>query len=246
MMEETSLEHLMQRMKQINETAQEEDVSQDELAKRFEMVENQSSEISVPKSNKASWSRSEDLTRFMVDSDFTYSDFAKRPPGSEIPTFRVQDYSWEDQGFSLANHLYDQIGNLLDDRFNTAFNLTYYTMGNNEAVDTSAFRTAIWYYIHCMYGIRHDDYDYAQVNQMLERNLKAYIKTVTCYPERITKKDYEGVMRSFKHSEKVHVNLMITEARMQAELLYVLRTFNRYMTEPQSIAAAEDTSPPSA
>ena len=29
---------------------------------------------------------------------------------------------------------------------------------------------------------------------------------------------------------QVHVNLMMLEARMQAELLYALRTLNRYMT----------------
>jgi sestrin len=29
---------------------------------------------------------------------------------------------------------------------------------------------------------------------------------------------------------QVHVNLMITEARMQAELLYALRALNRYLT----------------
>ena len=76
-------------------------------------------------------------------------------------------------------------------------------MGDIRSVDTSAFRQAVWYYIHCMFGIRHDDYDYAQVNQLLERNLKTYVKTVTCFPERITHKDYEGVMKGFKHSEKV-------------------------------------------
>lgn len=76
-------------------------------------------------------------------------------------------------------------------------------MGEVIDVDTSAFRRAIWYYIHCLYGIMHDDYDYGQVNQLLERNLKQYIKTVTCYPERLTKKDYDNVMKEFKHSEKV-------------------------------------------
>lgn len=77
-------------------------------------------------------------------------------------------------------------------------------MGHNTDVDTTSFRRAIWNYIHCMYGIRHDDYNYGEVNQLLERNLKAYIKTVTCYPERTTKKDIESVMREFLHSEKVH------------------------------------------
>ena len=76
-------------------------------------------------------------------------------------------------------------------------------MGHNTDVDTTAFRQAIWNYIHCMFGIRHDDYDYKEVNQMLERSLKSYVKTVTCYPERTTKKDYNSFMRGLKHSEKV-------------------------------------------
>lgn len=38
--------------------------------------------------------------------------------------------------------------------------LYYYRMGDNTDVDTSPFRMAIWNYIHCMFGIKHDDYDY--------------------------------------------------------------------------------------
>lgn len=76
-------------------------------------------------------------------------------------------------------------------------------MGDNKDVDTTSFRRAIWHYIHCMFGIRHDDYDYSEVNHLLEKSLKAYVKTVTCYPERITRKDYDSFMREFKHSEKV-------------------------------------------
>ena len=67
-----------------------------------------------------------DLLRYVQDSEFVYQDFAKRRQ-SEIPTFRAQDYSWEDQGFSLANRLYAEIGTLLDDKFRVAYNLTYYT-----------------------------------------------------------------------------------------------------------------------
>ena len=118
-------------------------------------------------------------------------------------------------------------------------------MGDNENVDTTSFRQAVWNYIHCIYGIRQDDYDYryrailylttlplmtsslyicalyslfmqlyiyiifySEVNQLLEKPLKSYIKTVTCYPERITKKDYDSFMCEFKHSEKVQRNLL--------------------------------------
>jgi sestrin len=76
-------------------------------------------------------------------------------------------------------------------------------MGDKKDVDTSVLRRAVWYYIQTLFGIRHDDYDYIVINRLLERNLKAYMKTVTCYPERITKRDYDSCMRDFKHSEKV-------------------------------------------
>lgn len=49
----------------------------------------------------------------------------------------------------------------------------------------------------------YDDYDYGEVNQLLERNLKIYIKTVACYPEKTTKRVYTQFWRHFKHSEKV-------------------------------------------
>ena len=59
-------------------------------------------------------SRKEETARFVTDGDFAYSDFAKRASSLDIPTFRIQDYSWEDHGFSLANRLYSDIGNLLE------------------------------------------------------------------------------------------------------------------------------------
>jgi len=81
-----------------------------------------------------------------------------------------------------------------------------------------------------MFGIRYDDYDYGEINQLLDRSFKVYIKTVVCTPEKVTKRMYDSFWRQFKHSEKVHVNLLLIEARMQAELLYALRAITRYMT----------------
>ncbi|ESO84167.1 hypothetical protein LOTGIDRAFT_155490 [Lottia gigantea] len=225
--DEGSLRALMARMKELSEKKEEEELTVEERLKEFAKVESLSAEIAT--SQKIP-SPSADVLRYVEDPTFAYTDFATRESVMEIPSFRANEYSWEEHGFSLANRLYSDIGSLLDDKFNMAYNLTYYTMGDNTQVDTSSFRKAIWSYIHTMYGIRHDDYKYGEVNQLLERNLKAYIKTVTCYPERLTKKDYDGVMREFKHSEKVHVNLMLLEARLQAELLYALRAIMKYMT----------------
>jgi len=122
------------------------------------------------------------------------------------------------------------VGQLIDEKFHIAYNLTYNTMPMHKDVDTSMLRRAIWNYIHCMFGIRYDDYDYGEINQLLDRSFKVYIKTVVCTPEKVTKRMYDSFWRQFKHSEKVHVNLLLTEARMQAELLYALRAITRYMT----------------
>lgn len=223
---ESCIEQLLQRMRQLTEEAQVE-MTQEELLKRFQRVEDQNAEL-VPVAKQPS--PQADILRYVDDANFVYQDFAKRGHTTEIPTFRALDYSWEEQGFSLANRLYPEIGLLLDEKFTTTYNLTYNTMGQKANVDTSAFRRAIWNYIHCLFGIRHDDYNYSEVNQLLERPLKNYIKIVTCFPERVSKKDYDSYMREFQHSEKVHINLMLLEARVQGELLYALRAIMKHMT----------------
>ena len=77
--------------------------------------------------NKHMSSRKAEVNLFVIDSEFTYSDFGNRSSPADNQTFRAQDYSWEEHGVSLANELYGDIGDLLDKRFNVAFNLTYYT-----------------------------------------------------------------------------------------------------------------------
>lgn len=54
----------------------------------------------------------------------------------------------------MVNRLYPDVGQMLDEKFQIAYNLTYNTMATHKDVDTSMLRRAIWNYIHCMFGIR--------------------------------------------------------------------------------------------
>uniref|UniRef100_A0A3B3Q9W2 Sestrin 4 n=1 Tax=Paramormyrops kingsleyae TaxID=1676925 RepID=A0A3B3Q9W2_9TELE len=146
---------------------------------------------------------------FVTDPEFGYQEFARRDE-DHFQVFRVQDYSWEDHGFSLVNRLYSDIGHLLDERFRCVAALPF-----PRGPD---LRRAVWNYIHCMFGIRYDDYDYGEVNQLLERELKLYIKAVACFPD-ITRSPLPSI----------HINLLIMEARLQAELLYALRAITQHM-----------------
>ncbi|XP_066557426.1 sestrin-1 isoform X2 [Amia ocellicauda] len=220
------VEALMEKMKQLQECRDEEEASQEEMATRFEREKTESMLVVTAEDDEMVPAR--DVSRHFEDTSYGYKDFSRR--GEHVPTFRVQDYSWEDHGYSLVNRLYPDVGQLLDEKFQIAYNLTYNTMAMHKDVDTSMLRRAIWNYIHCMFGIRYDDYDYGEINQLLDRSFKVYIKTVVCSPEKTTKRMYDSFWRQFQHSEKVHVNLLLMEARMQAELLYALRAITRYMT----------------
>jgi hypothetical protein len=96
-------------------------------------------------------------------------------------------------------------------------------------VDTSPYRNAIWYYVHRIFGICHDDYDYRQVNVYLNRPTKIFIKKVACTPWKVSKNDFEHFDHTLSASEKCHVTLLVAEARKQAGLMYGLRAVMQHM-----------------
>lgn len=168
----------MERMKQLQECRDDEEASQEEMATRFEREKTESMLVVTAEDEDSAPSR--DISRHFEDPSYGYTEFSRR--GEQVPTFRVQvkisssqrldlcfvsqlltwwlwfnppqDYSWEDHGFSLVNRLYPDVGQMLDEKFQLAYNLTYNTMATHKDVDTSMLRRAIWNYIHCMFGIR--------------------------------------------------------------------------------------------
>merc|ERR1711988_382892 len=151
------------------------------------------------------------MGNFIEDLNFQYVDFAKCPGK-----------------YSTIARFDEDTAQLLDEKFRTIYNLTYGTMGSHCSIDTSLFRRASWNYIQCVWGVRHDDYDYHEVNELLHRDLKKYIKTSSCYPDRCTKSDYENIMKDFEDSEKVHVMMLVAEAKFQSSLLYAMRAVSDY------------------
>ncbi|XP_075051917.1 sestrin-2 isoform X2 [Mixophyes fleayi] len=219
-------ERVLAQMKILDEEGQE--MSREEMETRFEREKRESTMV-TSNDDVVQSVHSPGILCFLDDPDFGYIDFTRR--GEQAPpTLHAHDYTWEDHGYSLLHRLYPEVGQLLDDKFHVAYNLTYHTIASHQGVDTFKLRRAIWNYIQCIYGIRYDDYDYGEVNPLLERSLKAYMKTVTCHPERVTRQLYNDFWRQFKHSEKVHLNFLLLEAKLQAALLYGLRAITRYMT----------------
>ena len=70
----------------------------------------------------------------------------------------------------------------------------------------------------------HDDYEYKEVNVFLNRSIKAFVKKTVCYPELIDHSDFVHFSPLLLSSEKVHIGLLILEARKQAEIVYGIRS----------------------
>jgi sestrin len=160
-------------------------------------------------------------------SNKTYVDFDVK--STEYNIFHVQDFSWGTHGFSLVKRYYSSAANLLDECFKCIRNLTYQSFHDQEAVETGPFRMAIWYYVHRIFGIFHDDFDYRQVNLLVPLSIKSYIKNMASMPWRLTCSHLSHFGIHLKPQEKAHIALLVMEARKQSELIYALHAINKYL-----------------
>lgn len=158
-----------------------------------------------------------------------HTDFDVR--SKDYSVFHIQDWSWEEHAFELIERTYNtEFAQLLDLEFTTIFELTYHQVNGQTGVDTAPFRRSIWYYVHRIHGILHDDYNYATVNELLLRNLKKFTKDLSCTPFAVTAQDLLNLGYSLSPEEKCHIALLATEARKQAELMYALHALSKHLS----------------
>jgi len=189
--------------------------------KEFEESENihLSTEI-LPNEGLEGPSLKNQLSQFYPGTFYTDFDVKKDP------VFNIHDYSWSEQGYALVRRYYSK-ANLLDEEFNYIQEFSYKNFNTQQDVDTGPFRKSIWRYIHRIYGILHDDFDYRYLNICLNKKFKTLIKKLNCYPQVLRKQDIDfGLV--LMPSEKVHIMIIACEARKQAELLYGLKALVKY------------------
>ena len=100
---------------------------------------------------------------------------------------------------------------------------------NDETIDTQQFRRAVWYYVHRLYGVCNDDYDYREVNLFISRSIKKYVKMLVCFPETLTRADFVNYSTELRPEEKCHLALLAVEARRQAGIVYALHAISGAM-----------------
>ena len=170
-----------------------------------------------------------DLSRFSGNFSMKYVDYfvsQKAHPWCKI--FRAQDYSWDKHCYAILSRFDPRAADLLDELFRTIYSLTYYTLGTSKDVDTEPLRQGVWYYAQSIFGVRNDDFDYRQINIVMERPLKNFVRKIVCYPETIVEEDW-NFQDALTPSERCHIALIAASARTQASLMYALRAVHKVM-----------------
>jgi hypothetical protein len=137
------------------------------------------------------------------------------------------DFTWRDHGFAIFDRLCPNVADLVADCIQLAATMTFRTFHDEHDIDTAPLRRAIWKYTHRVYGLAYDDYNYREVNVFLLIGLKKYLKKVACVPHSVTQDDFTSIDVSLKPQEVVHVNLLVMEARVEAQLLYVMAAIDQ-------------------
>ena len=128
-----------------------------------------------------------------------------------------------------SKRYYPDLAEILEAEFAAIKELAYGFMGEEQGIDTFKFRWAIWNYVLRIKGIVDEEYAYSEVNTLLTRSVKSYIKTMVCYPQLTTFGQWNSYLQLLD-SEKIHVCLLAMEARKQAELLYGLQAILQFTT----------------
>ena len=141
---------------------------------------------------------------------------------------RTRDFSWSEHGYPLLNRYFAVATTQVDDMFTHTFGLTYRTLGGHANLDTTPYRTAVWYMVHRLFGITNDDYHYSDINRFLKVPTKRYIKRLVTTPWLLRQADFQGIVGGMTDREKCHINLLALEAKKQASIMYALSAVARH------------------
>ncbi|OMJ72020.1 hypothetical protein SteCoe_29633 [Stentor coeruleus] len=136
--------------------------------------------------------------------------------------FNGSEFSLTNQAYFVLEKMVPEVSESIWNRIRLATVMTYDYVGQDSGVETGPLRRAIWNYVQRVYGLQYDDYNYTDINKFLEINTKKYIKKIACFPETVTKQDWENIELDLTYDEMIHLNILICEARFETELLYML------------------------
>ena len=148
-------------------------------------------------------------------------------PSPSTPLFSSSSFTFQEHVCMGLNRYYaTDFSSLLLSEVEHITGMTTHHIGKwtstSLALDTSPFRRAIHLFVQRYFGIYRDDFNYRNIGILLSQPLQHFILRV-CEGVAMSKEEWELPGFELTEAEKVHVSLIVMEARRQAELLYAMQ-----------------------
>jgi sestrin 1/3 len=168
----------------------------------------------------------EDLSEEEMEDENSSIAYVNYSVVNVMRSFNASDFTF-DQAYYVLEKAAPELAEAIWHRIKTAYAMTYESIGSETGVNTGPLRRAFWNYVQRLYGLQYDDYNYTDINRFLRINTKKYIKKTACFPETVSKADFDAVDIDLTFDELIHVNIIICEARFEAQLVYMLHAVQK-------------------
>ena len=159
------------------------------------------------------------FTRHCINYCSIYKDFDLYSNGYRSTYL---EFNWNDHAYYILKNFYPEGIECIHKEIDYVTNLTTNSLAAcNLELNTFPFRNSICCYIEKILGYLHEDYDYAIVNRLLNKDYKKFIKNVACYPQRLTTDHFKIMSVAFSKEEILHIILLAATVKSRVQLTYL-------------------------
>merc|ERR1712130_240338 len=105
----------------------------------------------------------------------------------------------------------------------------------NKDSNTHKFQNSIWYLTQSLCGLSRSDWNKERIFKYLDHTARRFLTKLIIQPDEITFSDRSWRGHIYSDHEKVHIVLLVMNARRQAALLHALhaiKTFRNQISRP--------------
>jgi len=160
--------------------------------------------------------------------------YEELPPNLKKGLVSDSEWSWEEDAMTMIAQFYSEE---CAENFNTSYTYSHrYTnhcIGDRSYGDrTDLLREALHNYVRQVCNLAwKDDFDYNTMNMILPIVVKVYLKKIVCFPERLTRSNFEWVKQQQGYStfDMTQLAMIGAETRRVCSMLHVTRAMKLYL-----------------
>jgi len=132
------------------------------------------------------------------------------------------EFNWQDHAYYILRNYHPNGVDCIHQEIEYLTTLTTNSLGDeNSKLNTFPIRYAICCYIEKIFGYLHEDYNYSNVNKLLNVSYKTFIKNVACFPHKLTSEDFRLLGFAFNNEEILHIILLVSIIKERTQMTYL-------------------------